>query len=99
MNYTDSLQIVVEEKVADGYGGFETELVEVATLKCKVAPYRVQAGDIYKIPNPTASTKFFIQKLPFDEDEFFMIIHNGKRYRKLAVANYGKVIMIIGERI
>ena len=99
MNYADSIEIIVEEGIADGYGGFTTTEIQLTTLKCKVAPYRVQFGDIYKIPNPTASTKFFTPKLPFDEDETFIIIHKGKRYRKLAVADYGKVIMIIGERI
>ena len=99
MNYNDSIEIIVEERIADGYGGFITTERELTTLKCKVAPYRVQSGDIYKIPNPTASVKFFTPKLPFDEDETFIIIHRGKRYRKLAVADYGKVTMIIGERI
>ena len=89
----------IEEKVADGYGGFVTTEEELVVLKCKVAPYRVQTGDIYKVPNPTASTKFFTPELPFDEDLNFYIIHNGKRYRKLAVADFGKVAMIIGERI
>ncbi len=99
MNYNDSIQILVEEKEADGYGGFTTTEKELVVLKCKVAPYRVQTGDIYKVPNPTASVKFFTSNLPFDEDMTFFIIHNGRRYRKLAVANYGKAAMIIGERI
>ncbi len=99
MNYNDSIQILVEVKTADGYGGFVTTEEELITLKCKVAPYRVQTGDIYKVPNPTASVKFFIQELPFDGDTVFFIIHNEKRYRKLAVADYGKAAMIIGERI
>lgn len=99
MNYNDNIQILIEEKEPDGYGGFITTEKELITLKCKVAPYRVQTGDIYKVPNPTASVKFFTSKLPFDEDLVFIIIHNGKRYRKLAVADYGKAAMIIGERI
>ncbi len=99
MNYTDKIQILVEEKVEDGYGGFITTEKELVTLKCKVAPYRVQSGDVYKVPNPTASVKFFVQGLPFDEDVRFVAVHNGKRYRKLAVSNFGKVAMIIAERI
>ncbi len=99
MNYNDKIQIFIEEKVADGYGGFETTEVELTTLRCKVAPYRVQSGDIYKVPNPTASAKFFIEELPFDEDTTFILVHKGKRYRKLAVADYGKVALIIAERI
>ena len=99
MSYNDDIQIFIEEKVADGYGGYETTEVELTTLKCKVAPYRVQSGDVYKVPNPTASVKFFVPKLPFDEDTVFVVVHKGKRYRKLAVADYDKVAMIIAERI
>ena len=99
MNYNDNIQIFIEEKIADGYGGFIVSEKELIALKCKVAPYRVQSGDVYKVPNPTASVKFFIQELPFNEDIVFVVLYKGKRYRKLAVADYGKVAMIIAERI
>ncbi len=99
MIYNEEIKIFVEEKTADGYGGYETTEVELATLKCKVAPYRVQSGDMYNVPNPTASVKFFVSKLPLDEDVLFVIVHEGKRYRKLAVSDFGKVAMIIAERI
>ena len=99
MVFNDKLQIFIEEKVPDGYGGFESTEIEVATLRCKVAPYRVQSGDVFVVPNPTASVKFFVPNLPFDEDELFVVVHNGKRYRKLGVTDYKKVVMIIAERI
>ncbi len=99
MNYSDTIQILVEKRVADGYGGFEVTETTVATLKCRVAPYRVQSGDVYKVPNPTASVKIFVPGLPFDEDTVFIVVYKGKRHRKLAVSNLGKVSMIIAERI
>ena len=99
MNYSENIQIFIEERVPDGYGGFEVTEVLVADLKCKVAPYRVQSGDVYHVPNPTASAKFFVRDFPLDEDELFILVHKGKRYRKLAVSNFGKLAMVIAERI
>lgn len=100
MNFNEMITIITEEKVADGCGGYISEETVVGTLKCRVAPYRVQIGDIIQIPNPTSSVKFFTNNtLPFDEDTPFLIIYKGKRYKKIVIADYGKVTMIIGERV
>lgn len=100
MNFGETITIITEEKVADGCGGFVSQETTVGTLRVKVAPYRVQIGDIIQVPNPTSSVKFFTnQKLPFDEDTPFFIIYKDKKYKKIVIADYGKVIMIVGERV
>lgn len=99
MNFNERMTIIVESTVSDGCGGYATEEVVYGDIECKVAPYRVQVGDIIQIPNPTSSVKFFLKQLPFDEDEPFIIMYKGKRYKKIVIADYSKVVMIIGERI
>ena len=99
MNFNERITIIVETTVSDGCGGYITEEVVYGDIKCKVAPYRVQIGDIIQIPNPTSSVKFFLKQLPFDEDEPFIIIYKGKRYKKIVIADYSKVAMVIGERV
>lgn len=99
MNFNETIEIIVESTVSDGCGGYVTNEVVHGEVKCKVAPYRVQIGDIIQIPNPTSSVKFFLRELPFDEDEPFIIVYKGKRYKKIVIADYSKVVMVIGERI
>ena len=68
-------------------------------IKVKIAPYRVANGEIITIPNPIASVKFFTNnKLPVDNEELFFLKHNGKLYKKVALTDYGKCTLIIGER-
>ena len=100
MQYKDRAVIYKEEKVADGYGGYTMQEEILCEIKCKVAPYRVEVGQVIEVPNPTASVKFFTKdKLDFDEDTFFYIEYNGKKYKKVLFADYGKCVMIIGERV
>lgn len=99
MNFNENITIIVENTVSDGCGGYITREVVYGNVKCKVAPFRVQIGDIIQIPNPTSSVKFFLKQLPFDEDEPFILIYKGKRYKKIVIADYSKVVMVIGERI
>lgn len=99
MNFNEFIEIIVENTVSDGCGGYITEERVYGQVRCKVAPYRVQIGDIIQIPNPTSSVKFFLKELPFDEDEPFIIVYKGKRYKKIVIADYSKVVMVIGERI
>ena len=99
MDYRDKADIIVEERTPDGMGGFNTERVVAGTIKVKVAPYRVANGEMITIPNPIASVKFFTNsKLPVDDEELFFIRYEGKIYKKVALTDYGKCILIIGER-
>ena len=100
MDYKDKVIIVKEEKVADNYGGFVTEMVEVGNIRVKIAPYRVANGELVAIPNPIASVKFFTNsKLPVSEDEMFYIKYKDRLYKKVALTAYGKCALIIGECI
>ena len=100
MDYKDKVLIIKEQKTADNYGGFVTEIVEIGDIRVKVAPYKVANGELVTIPNPIASVKFFTNsKLPFSEDEMFYIKYKDRLYKKVALTDYGKCVLIIGERI
>ena len=75
-------------------------MVEVGYIRVKIAPYRVANGELVTIPNPIASVKFFTNsKLPVSEDEMFYIKYKDRLYKKVALTDYGKCMLIIGERI
>ena len=100
MDFRDKVVITKEEKTADNYGGFVTEMVEAGNIRVKIAPYRVANGELVAIPNPIASVKFFTNsKLPVSEDEMFYIKYKDRLYKKVALTDYGKCALIIGERI
>ena len=99
MNYRDKAEIIIENRVPDGVGGFVTTRDSAGIIKAKIAPYRVANGEMITIPNPIASVKFFTNnKLPVDNEELFFLKHNGKLYKKVALTDYGKCTLIIGER-
>ena len=99
MDFTDKADIIIEVRIPDGYGGFDTNRRTVGTIKVKTAPYRIANGEMIAIPNPIASVKFFTNtKLPVDNDELFFIEYKGKLYKKVALTDYGKCTLIIGER-
>ena len=100
MDFRDKVIIIKEEKIADNCGGFVTEMVKVGNIRVKIAPYRVANGELVAIPNPIASVKFFTNsKLPVSEDEMFYIKYKDRLYKKVALTDYGKCALIIGERI
>ena len=100
MDYKDKVVIIKEQKTADNYGGFVAEMVEVGSIRVKIAPYKVANGELVTIPNPIASVKFFTNsKLPVSEDEMFYIKYKDRLYKKVALTDYGKCMLIIGERI
>lgn len=100
MEFKEIASIYIEERIVDGVGGYEIAEVFLTDIKVTVAPYRVESGMMYDIPNPLASVKFFTNsKLDFDEDTHFYIIYKGKKYKKVSFVNYGKCILIIGERV
>lgn len=98
MEFNISANVIVENKVSDGMGGYTTERVVVGVIKVKTAPYRVAYGEMIAIPNPISSVKFFSNsKLPISEEEIFYLEYNNKIYKKVAYIDYGKCFMIIGE--
>ena len=99
MRYSENASIIIEEKIADGYGGYTVEEKVLCDIKCLTAPYRVEVGEITLVPNPLSSVKFFTKSIDFDEDTFFYIVHNDKKYKKVSITNYGKCVLIVGERI
>ena len=100
MDYKDKVVVIKEQKTADNYGGFATEMAEIGNIRVKVAPYKVANGELVTIPNPIASVKFFTNsKLPVSEDEMFYIKEKGRLYKKVALTDYGKCALIIGERM
>ena len=100
MDYKDRVVVIKEQKTADNYGGFVTEMVEAGNIRVKVAPYKVANGELVTIPNPIASVKFFTNsKLPVNEDEMFYIKYKDRLHKKVALTDYGKCTLIIGERI
>lgn len=99
MDFPDKVDIIVEVRMPDRYGGFTTTRREVGTIKVKTAPYRVANGEMIAIPNPIASVKFFTNsKLLVDNEDLFFLQYNGKLYKKVALTDYGKCTLIIGER-
>lgn len=98
MQFKDDAVITVEEKVSDGFGGYEITRTELKHIKVKTAPYKVEIGEICTVPNPSATVKFFTKDV-IDEDLFFYITYKGKTYKKVSIIDYGKCVMIAGERI
>ena len=98
MQFKDDAVITYEEKVRDGYGGYEITETGHFHIKVKAAPYKVEVGEICTIPNPDATVKFFTKDV-IDEDSFFYITYKGKKYKKVSIINYGKCTMIAGERV
>lgn len=98
MQFKDDAVITIEEKVSDGFGGYEITRTELKHIKVKTAPYKVEVGEICTVPNPSATVKFFTKDV-IDEDLFFYITYKGKTYKKVSIIDYGKCIMIAGERI
>lgn len=99
MRFNDDASIVVEKKIQDGYGGYMSIDEEIGKIKVTVAPYSVAVGEVCMVPNPKATVKFFTNATIIDENEYFFVIYKGNRYKKISITNYGKCILIIGEKI
>lgn len=99
MRFHDDASIVTEKQVPDRYGGYYSIDVPVCDIKVTVAPYSVGVGDVCMVPNPMSTVKFFTDITTIDEDMNFFIIYKGAKYKKISISNYGKCVLIIGERI
>ena len=98
MEFKETVQVLVEERVPDGIGGYVTNEVVAGEIKVKTAPYRVAIGEMIAIPNPISSVKFFSNsKLPVDEEIVFYLMWRNRKYKKVAYTNYDKCFLVIGE--
>lgn len=100
MDYNERATIIKEVKTMDGLGGFVTTRKNIGYIKVKTAPYKIANGELITIPNPIASVKFFTNStLPVDGEELFFLRYKGKLYKKVALTDYGKCTLIVGEKI
>lgn len=99
MDYRERATILVQEKISDNMGGYETKESELKTIKCKVAPYTVKSIDNKGREIAYSLNKLFTkEKILDDLDSDFFISYNNKRYKKVSVADYGKCYMVVMER-
>ena len=83
----------------DIHNGIEDAIKSCSIFKDAVKYMHRENGEMITIPNPIASVKFFTNnKLPVDDEELFFIRYEGKIYKKVALTDYGKCTLIIGER-
>lgn len=99
MIYEDEVKIITKKRISDGIGGYTEKDIEVCTIDCIVAPYKVIDRDVLKALNPWTSVNFYTEdEIPLDEDEMFFLEYKNKLYRKVTIIDYDKCIKIIGER-
>ena len=100
MNYNTKVQIAVLDLYDDGYGGKTSKQRVVKDVMCKVAPYTISELEVNKIAKPYTAIKFFTRDdIGVEDESEFFIIYNGKTYKKISIIDYGKCIMIVGERV
>lgn len=99
MRFQDNASIVSEKYSPDYYGGYVTIEGPARDIKVTVAPYSVGVGEVCMVPNPMSTVKFFTDATDINEDMNFYIVYKGARYKKISISNYGKCVLIIGERI
>ena len=99
MRFNDDAIIIREKQIPDNYGGYTIIEEYVCDIKVVTAPYSVGIGEICMVPNPISTIKFFTDSIDIDEDMNFYIIYKGVKYKKISISNYGKCILILGERI
>ena len=101
MHYNETAKIIAVIEEPDGMGGYTEVREEVATIKCKVAPYTVRDVESAGIPSVHSKNKLFTQDKDFIEDIYsdYLIIHKGVTYRRLTVMDAGKCLIIEIERV
>ena len=52
MNYNESAIVYTVNEVADGMGGYDQERKNIATIKCKEAPYTVREVNSARASSP-----------------------------------------------
>ena len=101
MHYNESAKIYTVKETPDGMGGHTEELVEVAEIKCKVAPYTVRNVESAGLPSTHSKNKLFTQNKTFIDDIYsdYLVIYKDVTYRKLTVMDAGKCLIMEIERV
>jgi hypothetical protein len=101
MHYNETAKIITVSEVGDGMGGYTEELVEVATIKCKVAPYTVRNVESAGLPSTHSKNKLFTQNKTFIKDIYsdYLVVYKDVTYRKLTVMDAGKCLIMEIERV
>jgi hypothetical protein len=101
MNYNESAKIYTVNEVADNMGGYRQERKEVATIKCKVAPYTVRTVNSAGLLETYSRNKLFTQNKSFVADiyEDYLIEYKGIMYRKVTIMDANKCLIIEMETL
>ena len=100
MHYNETAKIITVSEVDDGMGGYTEVREEVATIKCKVAPYTVRDVESAGLPSVHSKNKLFTQSKDFIDDIYsdYLIEYKEVMYRRLSVMDAGKCLIIEIER-
>ena len=101
MHYNETAKIITVSEVEDGMGGYTEVREEVATIKCKVAPYTVRDVESAGLPSVHSKNKLFTQNKDFIDDIYsdYLIEYKEVMYRRLSVMDAGKCLIIEIERV
>ena len=101
MHYNEIAKIIAVTEEPDGMGGYTEAREEVATIKCKVAPYTVRDVESAGVPSVHSKNKLFTQEKDFVEDIYseYLVVYKGVTYRRLTVMDAGKCLIIEIERV
>lgn len=101
MDYRERATIITVSEENDGIGGLKTAEQEVATIKCKVAPYTVKVIDSAGLPQTYSRNKLFTKDRKFLDNIYsdYFIKYKNVKYKKISVMDVGKCLIIEMERI
>lgn len=101
MDYRERATIITVSEKNDGMGGLEIKEKEIATIKCKVAPYTVKTIDSAGLPLTYSRNKLFTKDRKFINDIYsdYFIKYKNVKYKKISVMDVGKCLIIEMERV
>lgn len=101
MDYRESAIIITVSEKSDGMGGITKQEKEIATIKCKVAPYTVKTINSAGLPFTYSRNKLFTKNKKFINDIYsdYYIKYNNVIYRKKSVMDTNKCLIIEMERV
>ena len=101
MNYNESAIVYTVNEVADGMGGYDQKRKDIATIKCKVAPYTVREVNSVGLFVTYSRNKLFTQDKTFIDDIYadYLIEYKGVVYRKITVMDANKCLIIEMEAL
>lgn len=96
MRYNETAEILLPQEIVDEYGGIKQDYSLYKEVKCKVAPYTLKiannagAPSIYSYNKLLTKARLDLNLLNND----FYILYNDTLYKKIAVTDYKKCIVI-----